>query len=385
MHITGLRGLSLVPGILAGFILSGFSFARDIPEVTIAQDIPAVVYEWTKQKCEEWDVPDAPLRAFRRADGSVVAFASNQENRPFIGTSLQEIVHGCHSSLPSKVDPDPSLYQGLRFITAVWTADGIHVQALIHNEYHAEKFGTCTFKQEMKCWYTTILSARSKDSGMTFVLSNPPKVVAAIPFQQDIEQGRHRGFFNPSNILFRDGAWYMATNTTGGAGQQPGTCLFRSKDINDPAGWKGFDGHDFTAPSVDPYRDDPAHYVPCQPMTGIATLGSISYYPPADLYLAVFQGPDRDHPNGSIGYAWSKDMLHWGPRTTLLDEPGMTSKNCTDVYRYGYPSVLDGKAKGRNFDQIGDKPFVYLTRFHVEKCLLGPDRDLVRFQLEVRL
>ena len=56
----------------------------------------------------------------------------------------------------------------------------------------------------------------------------PPVVVAAAPFRQDFEQGRHRGFFNPSNILHAGGYWYMMTNTTGGAGQAQGLCLFRT-------------------------------------------------------------------------------------------------------------------------------------------------------------
>ena len=357
--------------------------AQLAPSVRLADTPMAIVFDWRRDHCTEWDIPDAPLRAFRAADGKVVAFASSYDNLPFAGASLGQITHTCHSSLVSKPQADPAGYEGLRYVTATWTKDGIHVAALIHNEYHAERFGKCAYAETMQCWYNTILVASSGDSGETFTVETSPRVVAAIPFTQAVGQGRHRGFFNPSNVLFRDGYWYVAANTTGGGEQQTGTCLFRSADVNDPSAWKSFDGHDFTGPSIDPYRDDINRYVPCQPMTGVNTLGSISYYAPLSLYLGVFQGADRNHPHGSIAFAWSKDMLHWGPHTTLLDRPDMSSRDCTDVERYGYPSVLDPQAPGRNFDLIDKTPYLFLTRFHVEGCKLSPDRDLVRFELRI--
>ena len=46
-----------------------------------------------------------------------------------------------------------------RFITALWSDDGEHVAALVHNEYHAEHFaGRCTFKEDLACWYNTSAS-----------------------------------------------------------------------------------------------------------------------------------------------------------------------------------------------------------------------------------
>lgn len=365
--------------------------AQEGPPVRISDSPAAVVFDWGREHCVPWDVPDAPLRAFRTAAGQVVAFASGKDSRPLTGRTLATLAHGCHSSLASPPAPDPARYRGDQFLTAFWTSDGVHVSALVHNEYHAERFGACAYAGGLACWYNTVLSASSADAGQTFRLADPPAVVAAAPDLQEVGQGRHRGFFNPSNILYRDGAWFMAAHTTGGPGggpgdgpgQRPGTCLFRSTNVDDPHGWRAFDGQTFSAASVDPYRDDARRYVPCQPMTGVSTLGSISWYPPRGLYLGVFQGPDREHPGGSISYAWSADMLHWGPHRTLLDAPDMSSKNCADTVRYGYPSVLSETAPGRNFDSIDDAPFLFLTRFHVVNCTMPPNRDLVRFQLRI--
>jgi hypothetical protein len=113
-------------------------------------------------------------------------------------------------------------------------------------------------------------------------------------FRQDVGQGRHRGFFNPSNIVERDGAWYTLIATTGGEGQKRGVCLFRSTNIEDPTSWRAFDGADFTLRAVDPYREDVAQAKPCQPLKVLpTTVGSVTRHEASGQWLAIFHlGPD---------------------------------------------------------------------------------------------
>jgi hypothetical protein len=346
---------------------------------------PIVVFDWGKERCEEWDVPDAPLRAFRDAQGGITADASNSNNRIFSGSSLSDIHHSCHSALTSHEDPDPGAYSGLRFITALWTDDGVVVNALIHNEYHADHFPkACLFKSSMKCWYTTIIGATSTDGGQTFKTATPPVVVAAAPFRQDFQQGRHRGFFNPTNIIHHGGFYYMATDTTGGAGQKAGLCLFRTSTVADPTSWRGYDGSAFTSRAIDPYSSDTNGYVPCEPVHGPGTAGSISWSSTRKLFMMVSQWVDKAHADGEIAYSWSSDLIDWSPPQTLLAEPAMSSQNCSNRFRYGYPSVLDPASPGRNFDEIGAHPVLFLTRFRVgADCGLPPSRDLIRLQLQI--
>jgi hypothetical protein len=355
-----------------------------LPTISV-KGSPVEVYGWQREHCEEWDVPDAPVRAFRTGDGGVTAFASNANNRLFIGSSLLEIRHSCRSSLTSHENADPSVYSGLRFLTAFWTDDGVNVQALIHNEYHADRFpNACKSTISMQCWYTTIVAGASSDGGQTFTTSTPPTVVAAVPFRQEFEQGRHRGFFNPSNIFYHDGYYYMATDTTGGAGQRAGLCLFRTATVADPASWRGYDGKSYTSRAIDPYRSDAGQYVPCQPVAGPGTAGSIVWSASEQLFLMVHQWVDEKHPDGEIAYSWSDDLLHWSKPQSLLDRPIISSHSCADRERYDYPSVLDPRAEGRNFDTIGRNPVLFLTRFHVgAHCDLPPDRDLIRLQLAI--
>jgi hypothetical protein len=355
-----------------------------LPKVSV-KGSPVVVFDWQREHCEEWDVPDAPTRAFRTADGGVTVFASNSNNRPFVGSSLLKVRHTCHSVLTSHENPDPSAYSGLQFLTAFWTDDGMTIRALIHNEYHADHFANaCQFSNSMQCWYTTVIAASSTDGGQTFATATPPTIVAAPAFKQESTQGRHRGFFNPTNILYHDGYYYMASDTTGGSQQKAGLCMFRTANVADPTSWRGYDGKDYTSQALDPYRADTSASVPCQPVAGPGTAGSIVWSPARKLFLTVYQHVDQSHPNGEIAYSWSTDLQHWSPPRTLFDQPGMPSQNCADKLRYDYPSVLDPAAPGRNFDTVGSHPVLFLTRFHVSAhCDLPPDRDLVRMQLTI--
>lgn len=345
------------------------------------------VYAWSRQRCEEWHIPDAPLRAFRNQNGAVVAFASNYRNRAMAGPSLDRIGISCSVSYEAKSSPDPSEFSDKNWLTATWTSNGRDVFGLVHAEYHADRYGNaCRFRDRMSCWYNVVTAAHSTDGGRHFS-AEPRQLVAAPAFRQDVGQGRHRGFFNPSNIIERDGAWYALIATTGGEGQKGGVCLFRSTDINDPASWRAFDGVDYTIRAVDPYREDLSQAKPCQPLKGLpTTVGSVTKHEPSGLYLAVLHlGPDPSQgiAGGRVAYSWSADLLRWSPLQTLVVHPTMWSKNCADTTRYAYGAVADPSSTSRNFETTGDEAFLFMTRMRVKDCKLGPERDLVRVKIHI--
>ena len=236
---------------------------------------PTTVFKAGRDACDGADVPDASARAFRDASGAVALYGMHYRNRALRGPDLDHLKLDCHVVLDSGERSDPALYDDRSWITATWTEDGRAVAALLHHEYQADTHpGRCTAKAYAACWYNTITAAASADGGRSFVRTSPPTVVAGAPFRQEVGQGRHRGFFNPSNI-FADGRWrYVFASTTGWdrpGDQEAGVCLFRTDDPADPSRWRAWTGTGFTAAFPDPYRPRKGRADTCKPVAPFPT------------------------------------------------------------------------------------------------------------------
>ncbi|TXN22492.1 hypothetical protein, partial [Methylobacterium sp. WL9] len=322
---------------------------------------PIPVFVAARDACDGADVPDAPARAFRDATGAVALFGLHYRNRALRGPDLDHLKIDCRVVLESGENPDPAAYDDRSWITATWTEDGKTVAALLHHEYQADKHpGRCRSKVYMECWYNTVLGASSTDGGLTFTRKTPPAVVAGPPFRQEVDQGRHRGFFNPSNI-FADGRYrYVFASTTGwdrqaaqtGSDQPHGVCLFRTETPADPSSWRAWTGTGFTAAFPDPYRPGPKRTDTCKPIAPFpAPVGSVVRHRASGAFIAVFMAKTGDGFSKS-GFYWttSRDLLSWDvPRlllagATLYDDPCGAAGGLI-----AYPALLDPAARGRNF------------------------------------
>lgn len=360
-------------------------------ELTIAiAGQPASLFDVAKRPCGAFTMPDINARAFRDDKGQTRLFVLDQQNRSFVGASLLEAVPTCASSLASGEKADPAVFDGRRYITSTWTFDGRAVAALVHDEYHAETHpGRCIATNELACWYNVIIAARSNDGGAQFAPASP-LVVAAPPFRQDFDQTRHRGFFNPSNMVSGPGGVYVFTSTTGWPGQKPGACLLRNPDPLDSAGWRGFDGVGFFARWSDPYGPS-RHVDPCQPVRPFGyPVASVVRHRPSGLYLAIWEQPKLTgvtpfgvFPTAGIYLATSRDLRDWSDPALFL-ATAVTPQPCGlhEENRNGsilaYPSLLDDAAQGRNYDNVGDKAWVYFTRIGLDGCNPGARRVLMR-------
>ncbi|HEX8418044.1 MAG TPA: hypothetical protein VF641_10625 [Methylobacterium sp.] len=346
---------------------------------------PTILFKAGRDACDGADVPDASARAFREASGAVALYGMHYRNRAMRGPDLDRLKLDCAVVLDSGEKPDPALYDDRSWITATWTEDGRAVAALVHHEYQAnEHEGRCRSKVYMECWYNTLVAASSTDGGRSFVRAAPPVVVAGAPFRQEVGQGRHRGFFNPSNIV-SDGRWrYVFASTTGwdhsGSDQAAGVCLFRSDDPADPGRWRAWTGAGFTTAFPDPYRGAPARAEPCKPVAPFPTpVGAVVRHRSTGAWIAVFMAKAGEGFARS-GFYWttSRDLLAWdAPRlliagATLYDDP------CTATGLIAYPSLLDPTAKGRNFDDVGDSAVLTYVTLRNEGCAITSDRDLLR-------
>lgn len=353
---------------------------------------PSVVFKAGRDACDGADVPDSPARAFRDGSGAVALFGLHYRNRAFRGPDLDHLRLDCRVVLDSGEKADPALYDDRSWITATWTEDGRSVAALVHHEYQANEHpGRCTAKDYAACWYNTITAAASADGGVSFARDTPPRVVAGAPFRQEVGQGRHRGFFNPSNI-FADGRWrYVFASTTGwdrpGA-QEAGVCLFRSDRPADPSRWRAWTGTGFTAAFPDPYRTATPRGDACKPVAPFPTpVGAVVRHRASGAFIAVFMAKaGAGFPQSGFYWTSSRDLLAWDvPRlliagATLYDDPCAAPGGLI-----AYPALLDPQATGRNFDDAGDSAILTYATLRTEGCAITSDRDLVRRPVAIKV
>lgn len=367
--------------------------AQSLPALTLKIEGRAEkVFDSATDKCAPVDMPDVNPRAYRAADGSIVMFALHFEARALRGTDFANLKIDCRVALHSKQEADPAAYDGRRYLTSTWTTDGKRVAALIHNEYHADHHpGRCLFKSDLQCWWNAVLSFRSDDGGATFTPSTPI-VVAAAPFTQDVGQGRHRGFFSPSNMVGKDGYVYALVSTTGWEGQHFGACLIRNRDPLDSAGWRGFDGQGFTVRWRDPYRQKASYDQPvCKALEPFGfPVGAVLRHRGSGQWIALWEAPriEGKFPTAGFYYATSRDLIGWSLPALLAAAPTMhqpcgPGDGNRDGTVLSYPSMLDETAEGRNFDNAGDTPSLFYTRVKNNGCIPGAERVLMRQKVRI--
>jgi hypothetical protein len=216
---------------------------------------PEVVFDSGRNGCDREDIPDIALRVFRRADGQLVGFGSHYTTRAFMIDADGSFRRDCAPVLTSAKNPDPSRYDDRTWVGATWTGDGKTIVALGHNEFQGNQhWGTCAYREYLQCWYNSIVLLKSVDGGRTFARIPGAMPIANADFTHAEQQGAPRGFFEPSNIIEKDGYFYTLIITTGGGEQKPGTCLFRTKRLDVDSAWEYWTGRGFAPSARDPYR-----------------------------------------------------------------------------------------------------------------------------------
>jgi hypothetical protein len=368
--------------VLAATVLAS---GMNLPSVANAGEIglgsEITVFRWAADRCDAKDFPDVALRILNEGSKDAKILSSNWSNRfRKLDLSTMHVQPECASALKSDRQADPSLYNDFSWIASL-ASDEKAVHALIHHEYHANEHpGKCQFKVYEQCWYNTIVYARSDDGGKTFHESVPPKVVAASPFQQDEGQGKRRGFFNPSNVIFYQGYWWTFIYTAGWNGQRFGSCLFRSPDLSEPGSWRAYDGTDFTADFPDPYLSHAKSGArPCLPIFD-QSVGSISRTSDG-RFVSVFikqeKSPDTAAPNRFVvDLSWSGDLIHWSAPEELTEITDVSASDCSKA-RYAFPALVSIENGVIRQSELRGRMYLSMVRFNIEDCKLTLNRDLV--------
>jgi hypothetical protein len=399
-----LRGAPFIVLAIAGAILlaaptaSAYTFGEPAVRATGPE---AAVFDWTTQKCSSDDIPDQPTRAFRDSGGQVVLINSHHTVRRYTGPTLDSVVHRCHILIGSGKSSDPSRYDNREWLATMYTPNGSNVYALIHAEYQGWEYGPgyCIspdelFEDKQKCWYNALTLATSTNGGASFSHTTPPThYVAGPPYQYAVGIGPI-GFFQPSNIVRgKDGYFYILVHTEDYGAQPLGSCLLRSNRLDEPGSWRVWDGTGFNRRFRDPYLYAyPPEEGTCAPVS-LSHIGTLSESLTWSTYLKkwVLVG-SADNADGVSGpgfyYFTSDDLVNWSVAKLLMNAELPWTYECQDgPEQLRDPSLLDKDSTSRNFDTIGQRPFLFFTRFNVQfnsptSCYTNLDRDLIRIPIE---
>lgn len=368
---------------------------RAEPVTTTAQIRPAgppeVVFDWSEDACEQTQIPDLPVRAFRDFRGRTQLLLSHFDNFRMIGASLDRLRVDCRAVMRSDKSASVRRYSDREWIGSLYTTNGRTVWALIHDEYQGNRHpGRCPSGRYLNCWYNAITLARSTDGGRSYRQAPPPRhLIAAAPYRYRPEIGV-AGVFTPSNIVTGpDGAHYALVRVRDPSGMR-GTCLLRTPRVWKPRRWRAWDGNGFDGAFTDPYRSRARPNLPCRPVGSgrIAEMvESLTYSTALDSYLLVGLAPPGEVSIGpkatGIYFSTSRDLVNWTPRKLLTRATTKQTYRCDGPSPIAYPSLVDPSSPSRTFATTGSYPFLYYTQFRYEDCRKTPERDLVRIPVEV--
>lgn len=351
-----------------------------------------VVFDWTTDRCEDLNIPDLAVRAFRDAEDAVNLILAHPTAYRMTGTDLNELSIDCNPIHTSLNDPDPAVFADNTWVAATYTEDGETIYALGHNEYQGHTHpGQCPQNDYFACWYNTITLLISTDGGGSFVpaLEPPGHFVAGLPVQYEAGKGAY-GLRAPSNIIQGpEGYYYAFVNLASERSERQYVCALRTSDLSDPAAWRFWDGEGFDGRFINPYLNPdaaPAEHL-CQPYAvdqiGHALNESITYNTALERFVLI--GISADQIDGrevwGFYYAFSKDLIEWTHRQLLMEIPlPWTVESPGSDLSYLYPSLLDPDSPDRNFAAADQTAYLYFTRNNFGHGSL--DRDLVRVPVQ---
>ncbi|PWC90896.1 hypothetical protein TSH100_02465 [Azospirillum sp. TSH100] len=349
---------------------------------------PETVTSWQRDACTESDAPDTPARAFRDANGTVHLIASHSTARALTGPSLDAVRPNCRVIFQGHGRDDPRLNDDRSWISSFYTPDGSTVFALVSNEFHGQKRrALCPSGEYMRCWRNSITSAVSSDGGASFRLSAAPPnhSVATLPYPYGGDVGQRTGYFAPSNIVRNGGHWYAFLWAERFGAQQRGACLMQTDNLADPQSWRGWDGKSYSVRFVhEAGAGDPPNAHVCAPVAPDilqGTVRSVVRHRASGLFIATL-AMTRDGRTG-IWTTTSRDLVSWSKPELLWTTPLLFRYGCGDAAAFDYPALLDPASQSRNFEDVGNSAYVYMTRLNLDKCRITWNRDLVRMRVEI--
>jgi hypothetical protein len=261
------------------------------------------------------------------------------------------------------------LYSPNQFFMATW-AQGAEVHAF----GQATLYGNGAVNPLLPgCWaacppgqsgsfYQFMTGLFSSDGGASFAQVDTPQLGAGVfvPSQPFSATNAGNSYISSMTNVVRvpgDKSGALFTQTHG-----YGDCLWRTLGIEDPLGWRAWDGANFTIPSQSPYAAGSGAALNCTPSTGATQLGSITWSDVCGAWVAVGGQRVAGHSGPVVSYSTSSDLLHWSEAAFLMSAEGASGG--VD----NYPALLDLEYAhaGDNFVCSGAAPLLVYRRMDAD-------------------
>ena len=356
-------------------------------QTTFSFGAEETVFNHSTDSCDPQDLPDTPAHAVRLADGSLMLADGNApRNYAMFGADFSILRRSC--TAPTLVSDDltnPDSYDNQEWILSVYR-DGNLVHALIHNEYHDPIAPDCKpgdSSPANPCWYNSITYGVSSDGGHTFTHAAPPAHLVAPPPEVWNPQGPPPpyGYFTPSNIVLAQDGFYYSVFVAIAMNGPAQTCVMRTQMLGDPTSWRAWDGTGFSLTMSDPYTGPPASLC-TGVLADVIAQPTLTYNTYLRKYMMVGGAVVGNPPVCGAAYALSSDLLHWTPVQILRTAYFPSNPSCQPPSGSSasvYFSIIDHSDTSVNFENSGQTPFLYYTRFND----LDLNRDLVRVPLVI--
>ena len=352
-----------------------------LPGVTFTQILPRqTLYSYDANPCPEKYFPDGPIRAFRRADGKFAVDNNENDDFQLVGSNPFDLRVSCPAIL-SSAQYGP-LVRGQTGIESTYTEDGQTIYALAGQDLSALNMAIgCVDQYDGNCWQADVEALVSTDMGNSFSFTSSGNGdVAALTHTLTINQPGTEGYSGTSNIIKRNGLYYVFMTVVDAYAGQGRTCLARTGNLADPSSWRGYDGSGFNA-VLQPKGNGPSP-IPCANIGNgnLPNVGSVSFIPRKGIYISVFQAQLQlagdSAPAWGAYYSTSADLMNWTPVQRLMALPHTGAESMTESDNY--PVLIDPFSRTRNFETIDSiTPVMVYTLEHLDQGRGTLDRDLV--------
>jgi hypothetical protein len=334
-----------------------------------------LIFDWSQQRCPDITIiPDAPARAFRRADGQISLIATHYVNWALTGATWSSLKPDCRPIF-SPADTGANQHA---WIEATYTRDGRNIAALLSRELSIDHNPqNCTPRKGKSCWLGDIVAAQSSDMGRSYRLG---KVTATLGNKMPDNSPMRYGAFTTTNIARGKDGYYMLAFLDG-IGTPRGNCLLRTTDPMNETLWRAWDGKQFT---LDLSKPDQALRCKALPQLD-APVRSINWLPRHKRWVAMMAGQHdiNGRPTQGFYYAESSDLRNWTPARLLVETQIFEAASGWESI-VNYPILIDPASKSRNFDTLDhDQILLVFVRRWFENNRGFMDRDLLSMPVRI--